>query len=261
MHVDPYLELSRTCDRLARRRRSWLADPRLDGRPIGGLVKTVRAFRLDVENSDRMIRALTEIGGQETDAMTVLIHALAGPLRSKLRRSVTEEYRASALGDLTLVIFDSVANGEPPRQDHLARRYLARAHNRSSRAERRAHTHGTKTIATVEPLGPDRLIGLQDQRLRGGDDVAAQAVDRAALGAFAYAVAQAIDEKVLTEQAWASFRDHRLGRVFTKPTRPATVHERAAAHRASQRVRLLAACALGADAASPCPGQGPVAGL
>ena len=249
MYADPYLELSRRCDRLGRRRLPWLDDPRLGGLPLDEVVSTIRDYRSDVGRSDVLIRTLTDIGSAETDAMTVLIHALAGPLRSKLRRSVTDEYRASALGDLTLVIFDSVANGEPPRQDHLARRYLARAHNRSSRAERRAHTHGTKTIATVEPLGPDRLIGLQDQRTRGGDDVAAQAVDRVALGAFADAVAQAIDDHVLTEQAWASFRDHRLGRVFTKPTRPATVHERAAAHRAARLIAPLAAHAFGVNAA------------
>ena len=249
MYADPYLELSRRCDRLGRRRLPWLDDPRLGGLPLDEVVSTIRDYRSDVGRSDVLIRTLTDIGSAETDAMTVLIHALAGPLRSKLRRSVTDEYRASALGDLTLVIFDSVASGEPPRQDHLARRYLARAHNRSSRAERRAHTHGTKTIATVEPLGPDRLIGLQDQRTQGGDDVAAQAVDRVALAAFADAIARAIDDDVLTEQAWASFRDHRLGRVFTKPTRPATVHERAAAHRAARHVHLLAQHALGADAA------------
>ena len=249
MYADPYLELSRRCDRLGRRRLPWLDDPRLGGLPLCGLVSTIRGYRSDVGRSDVVIRALTDIGSADTDAMTVLIHSLAGPLRSKLRRSVTDEYRASALGDLTLVIFDSVDNGEPPRQDHLARRYLARAHNRSSRAERRAHTHGTKTIATVELLGPDRLIGIQDQRTRGGDDVAAQAVDRVALAVFADAVAQAIDDHVLTEQAWASFRDHRLGRVFTKPSRPATVHERAAAHRAARLVSPLAEHALRIDAA------------
>ncbi len=249
MYADPYLELSRRCDRLGRRRVPWLDDPRLGGIQLDDVVSTIRDYRVDSDRSDVVIRTLTDIGSAETDAMTVLIHSLAGPLRSKLRRSVTDEYRASTLGDLTLVIFDSVANGEPPRQDHLARRYLARAHNRSSRAERRAHTHGTKTIATVEPLGPDRLIGIQDQRTRGGDDVAAQAVDRVALAVFADAVAQAIDDHVLTEQAWASFRDHRLGRVFTKPSRPATVHERAAAHRAARLVSPLAEHALRIDAA------------
>lgn len=249
MYVDPYLELSRRCDRLSRRRLPWLDDPRLGGLALDEVVPTIRAYRSDVGRSDALIRTLTDIGSADTDAMTVLVHSLADPLRSKLRRSVTDEYRATALGDLTLVIFDSMAHGEPPRQDRLARRYLARAHNRSSRAERRAHTHGTKSIATVEPLGPGRLIGLQDQRTRGGDDVAAQAVDRVALAAFADAINRAIDDHVLTEQAWASFRDHRLGRVFTKPTRPATVHERAAAHRAARLVRPLAEQALAAGAA------------
>ena len=249
MYVDPYLELSRRCDRLGRRRLPWLDDLRLSGLPLDEVVSTIRRYRSDVGRSDVLIRTLTDIGSTDTDAMTVLIHSLAGPLRSKLRRSVTDEYRASALGDLTMVIFDSVANGEPPRQDHLARRYLARAHNRSSRAERRGHTHGNKTIATVEPLGPDRLVGLHDQRTRGGDDVAAQAVDRVALAAFADAIDRAIDDHALTEQAWASFRDHRLGRVFIKPTRPATVHERAAAHRAAAGIRSLAEHALREDAA------------
>ena len=181
MHVDPYLELSRTCDRLVRRPMPWLADPRLGGLTIGGVVSTVRAFRPDPESSDRMIRALTEIGGEETNAMTVFIHALAGPLRSKLRRSVTDDYRSTALGDLTLVIFDSINRREPEHQDHLARRYLSRAHNRSARGERRSHTHGTKTIATVDPYGPDRLIVIQDLHTPNRDDVATLATDRADL--------------------------------------------------------------------------------
>ena len=126
MYADPYLELSRRCDRLGRRRRSWLDDPRLGGLPLDEVVSTIRDYRVDSDRSDVVIRTLTDIGSAETDAMTVLIHSLAGPLRSKLRRSVTDEYRASALGDLTLVIFDSVANGEPPRQDHLAQ--IGRAH-------------------------------------------------------------------------------------------------------------------------------------
>lgn len=40
-----------------------------------------------------------------------------------------------------MVIFDSVATGEPPHKDHLARRYLAWAHNRSSRTLRPGRIH------------------------------------------------------------------------------------------------------------------------
>lgn len=249
MHTDPYIELARTTERLGRRRLPWLTDPRLDDCTVDELVQTIRDYRVDAEASDRAVRALVDIGTDERDAMTVLINALAGSLRSKLKRVTSAEYRSTVLGDLTVVVLESIADDEPSRQDHLARRYLARAHNRTARAQRLTRTRGTKNLITVEVVGPDRLRLLQEQRHPYSEEVASLAIDRADLAAFAVGIDQAIRIGQLSIESWTAFRDHRLGRIFTRPERPASVQDRAAAHRAAKSIEPLATEVLGQDAA------------
>lgn len=249
MHTDPYIELARITEQLGRRRLPWLADPRLGGCTVDELVQTIRNYRADAKASDRVVRALVEIGTDEADAMTVLIHALAGSLRSKLKRVTSAEYRSTVLGDLTAVVLESIAANEFTRQDHLVRRYLARAHNRSARAQRLTRTRGTKNLVTVEVVGPDRLRLVQDQQYLYSDDVASLAVDRADLAAFAVGIDRAIESGQLSLQSWTAFRDHRLGRIFTRPERPASVQDRAAAHRAAKSIEPFATEVLGQDAA------------
>lgn len=249
MHVDPYRQLSRSCDVLARRRLPWTEDRRLEGLAIADQVTAVRGYRQDDQRSDWTIRALVSIGADHSDAITVLVHALAGPLKAKLRNAATVEYVTDALSDLTFVVFDSIDNGEPDRLDHLARRYLARTHNRTWRAEHQARHHGTKRPATVDSYGPTRLVGIQDRLGGGGDEVATLATDRADLAQFYEAIRGAIKDGRLSERAWSTYRDHRLGRIFTPPQGPASIAERAAALRAARLIQPLAKSTLAVDAA------------
>lgn len=249
MHIDPYIELARTTEQLGRRRLPWLADSRLGGCTVEELVQTIREYRADAKASDRTVRVLVDISADEADAMTVLINALAGSLRSKLKRVTSAEYRSTVLGDLTAVVLESIATDEVTHEDHLVRRYLARAHNRSARAQRLTRTRGTKNLVTVEVVGPDRLRLVQDQRHPYSDDVANLATDRADLAAFAVGIDQAIESGQLSLGSWTAFRDHRLRRIFNAQGCPASVQDRAAAHRAAKSIEPLATEFLGQDAA------------
>lgn len=245
MRVDPYLQLSKSCDQLARRRLPWLSDERLEGLSVPEQVAAIRGHRSDHEASDRIIRALVGLGQDHPDAITVLIHALAGPLKSKLRHAATVDYVTDALSDLTLVIFDSIGKGEPDRLDHLARRYLARAHNRTWRTEHRARHHGTKTISVVDTYGPTDLAMVQDGLVTNDrDNVANVASDRADLARFVARVKAAIGDDSVSEQAWVAYRDHRLGRIFRPPSGPASAAQRAAALRAARMIEPIASRSL-----------------
>jgi hypothetical protein len=206
----------------------WLGDVCEGG--LDGAVAAIRCDRPDSTDSDRVLRTMVEIGRREPDAMTVVLYALAPKLRTRLARTVTDEYRTDALTDLAFVLLDSSFDGA-----RLAARIVNRAHNRAYKGDRRSRTHGTVNVMTVSPREPQHFV-----RVRSHDeDVATAAVRRADLARFHAAVRARIGEGRLSPAAWAAYRDHRLRRAIDPGAPVCSDHQRITASRAATKLAPL----------------------
>jgi len=233
--TDPYQAIERAYLHLARRPipTSWRAQPALhDQTSIVGIVDTIRDQN-DQCRSDRMIRTLAQLGRNDTDAHTVLLHALADGLRRRLGRTTTTEYRADVLADLAIVILEA---DDLDLRDRLAARLQNRAHNRAHKRNRRVRVRGERHPTTIDPCPPERLTRLHD-RVSHTDGVAELATDRVALSQFHAAIVRAIDGGELAATVWTSYRDGRLARVFVADLPATTSRERTETHRAGRRLR------------------------
>lgn len=236
--TDPYQALERAYLHLARRPIPplWRDQPALrDQASIVAIVDTIRnhADQRAQHRSDQAIRALATVGCNDSDAHTVLLHAIADGLRRRLGRTTTSEYRADVLADLAIVILEA---DDLDRVDRLATRLANRAHNRAHKRARRVHLRGDRHPTTVEPLPPERLTRLHD-RVDHTDGVAELATDRVALARFHTAVLGAIAGGQITTAVWDSYRDGRLTRAFVADLPVTTSRERTETHRAGRRLR------------------------
>lgn len=211
-----------------RRRPDWLA-------PVGAgslddAVAAIRADRPDSTRSDTILRTLIQAGRREPDALTVAMHALAPRLRTRLARSVTDDYRDDALTDLAYVLADSSLDG--PR---LAARLVNRAHNRTYKAAQRLYTRGVVNVMAIAPQDPEHF----DRHHDGTEDIASVVARRVDLARFHAAVRAAIDDGELSEQSWTAYRDHRLRRAVDPDGPVCTNHERTTASRAVRKLQPL----------------------
>lgn len=235
MSQDPYAKLKQACNQIARRRPAWPSQLAMPGiATVTDVVETIRHDKPSAARSDTLVRLLAKRSA-EADLATVLLHALAGPLRDRLGRAATEEYRADALGDLTFVVFDATERHELDRCTSLAHRFANRAHNRTHKRTRRLTERGVQSTTTIEPLPPDRISLLAAGQAYGHDDVADTAVARADLQHFASAIELAIIVGDLDQDVWIDVRDNRLRTLFAD-SGPRTNRQRAAT---SSRARLL----------------------
>jgi hypothetical protein len=224
-----YQQLADTYQRLSRRSRpTWLTE--VFAGDLDDAVTTIRNDHPDPTGSDRVLRALIYVGRKEPDALTVALYALAPKVRTRLARTVTDDYRSDVLTDLAFVVLDSPLDG--PR---LAARLVNRAHNRAHKAVQRTHTHGTVNVTTIAPRDPEHFT-----RSRAHDeDVAATAARRVDLARFHAAVQGAIDRGQLTEVAWAAYCDHRLRRALDPDAPVCSSHERITASRTGRKLTPL----------------------
>lgn len=247
MSPNPYLELERACDRIAQRRPAWPRRLGIEGiSTIADVVAMVRNENPTACMSDGVIRALVAVG--ERDALTVLLHGLSGPLLDRLSPVATEDYRADALGDLTLVVFDAIQRGDLIRCDRLAHRFANRAHTRTHKRTRLVYERGVRSPVAIEPLPPERITLRDDLTLGAADDVAETAAARVDLQRFAAAVEQAIADGEFQAEKWADVKAHRLSAVFTA-TEPRTNHQRADTSRHVRQLLPLAETYLAEPAA------------
>ena len=108
--MNVFRQLDTTYQHLTTRPRpAWLAAITSGG--YDDVVAAIRDDRPNTATSDSTLRALLAIARHQPDALTVAMHALAPRLRARLARSVTDDYRADALTDLTIVLLDSPLDG------------------------------------------------------------------------------------------------------------------------------------------------------
>jgi hypothetical protein len=233
---DPYRDLERAYSRIAHRPLPprWSAEPGLHGLvDTAAVVETVRKHNPHPERSDGAVRALVHLRHRDPDTLNVLLHALAVGLRRRLSRAATAEYRADALGDLTMVILEA---DDLDRLDRLVPRLQNRAHNRAHKRNQRVRVRGVRHVTTIDPCPPERLSLLDDER-RQSEDVAALAIDRAALAQFHDAIRRAISSGELPEHIWDTYRDGRLRRELVAQIPPTTSRQRTDTHRARLRIQ------------------------
>lgn len=216
---------------------SWLAAITDEGEDeahgLDGVVAAIRNDRPDPTVSDMTLRALITLGRRdEPDALTVAMHALAPKLRSRLGRAVTAEYRDDVVTDLALVLLDS-----PLETSRLAARLVNRAHNRTYKAARHAHTRGEINLVQIIPTDPQRL---RTTTTDGDGDVATIVARRVDLARFTQAVHTAIGRGDLSETAWTAYRDHRLRRALDPAAPVCGSDQRIAATRTAHKLRPLA---------------------
>jgi hypothetical protein len=221
-----FQQLADAYERVSRRPRpTWLTE--VVAGDFADAVTTIRSDQPDPTASDGLLRALICIGRQEPDALTVALYALAPRLRTRLARTVTDDYRSDVLTDLAFVLLDSPLDG--PR---LAARVVNRAHNRAYKAIQRTHTHGTVNITTIAPRDPEHF-----NRSRTHDeDIAATVARRVDLARFHAAIQSAINRGHLSELAWAAYCDHRLRRALDPDARVCSSHERITASRTARKL-------------------------
>ena len=224
-------ELDAAYQRLTGRPRpDWLTT--ITSTDLPGLVATIRhdQDRHAQGTADTALRDLIDVGRREPDALTVALYALAPRLRAGLRRAVTDDYRDEVLTDLALVLLDSPLDGPG-----VARLLVRRAHSRTRRAARRAHTRGSRNVRTIAPWAPATLALEPDPR----DDVATVVARRVDLDRFAAAVAVALHTGQLSAPAWSVYREHRLRRAVDIVERRSTSHERSTATRVARQLEPL----------------------
>lgn len=240
MSRDTYANLEQACTQLARRRNrpAWLDQIGFGSLDIDALVIAVRNNRPDHRCSDATIRTLATAGQTHPDPLTILLHALAPALRAQLARSITDEYRADALADLTFVILDAVERRDLATSTRLGHRLIHRTHTRISKRAARTRTRGYRDIKTIEPEPPEIVVRLLDQ-CRTVNDIADEAVTRADFAAFHATIMRAIEAGDLTANAWQSYRDHRLRPTVVR-TAASPPRVRTATFRAAQQVHACA---------------------
>jgi hypothetical protein len=224
--MDLYRRLDDAYRRLRRRPRpGWLADVCVGD--VDDAVTIIRRDQPDSTDSDRLLNALVHVGRDEPDALTVALYALVPKLRSRLARTVTDDYRSDVLTDLAFVLLDGSLDG--PR---LAARVVNRAHSRAHKAVQRTRIHGNVNVTAVAPREPEHF-----NRLRAHDvDVAASVARRVDLARFHVAVQTAIDRGDLSALAWAAYCDHRLRRVLDPDARVCSGSERITASRTARKL-------------------------
>ncbi len=221
-----YHRLDDAYRRLRRRPRpSWLAE--VFAGDLDDAVTIIRSDQPDSTASDRLLHALIHVGRDEPDALTVALYALVPKLRTRLMRTVTDDYRSDVLTDLAFVQLDASLDG--PR---LAARVVNRAHSRAHKAEQRTRIHGNVNVTTVAPRDPEHF-----NRLRAHDeDIAVTVARRVDLARFHVAVRTAIDRGDVSELAWAAYCDHRLRRVLDSDARVCSGNERITASRTARKL-------------------------
>jgi hypothetical protein len=227
--LNPYRDLEAAYQQIARRpaHRTIL---RHVGDDLDSIVATIRGDTPLCGPSDHMIRSLIVAGRITTDAIMVVLYALAPELRSRLSHAATLEYHTDALGELTFVILDS--NLDRPR---LAHRLVNRAHNRAWRTALRVRACGALDGTAEASCPPSQLIDSPGARVAKGADLVDIVADRVDLARFRAAVERAVDAGQISPAIWAAYRNHRL-RPSVTTTRARNSRERAAAHRAGRRL-------------------------
>lgn len=234
MYPDPFRDLEVAYHYLTRRPPCWVSESALARHgDLDGIVAAIRNDRPDPSDSDAVLRTLAAIARHDRRASTVALHSLAAELRRRLSRAVTGEYRADALGDLAAVILEGNSAGVG-----LGHRFVNRAHNRTNKHHRGVRHHGRATPSTVDPLPTDRVIEFHDRQC-GPADIADLVASRVDLERFGIAVATAIADGAITEEAWRTYADHRLRVVYQPDRLPVPTRQRVAAYRAAKRLQPI----------------------
>jgi hypothetical protein len=194
-------------------------------------VAAIRSHQENPDRSDDLTRRLALLARTDQRAGVVLLYALAPLLRSRLGRSITEEYRNDALSELAIVILHSNLDGT-----RLAHRLVNRAHTRVHKAARRVEQRGVVHVVEIAPVDPRRLMGNAATHVA---DIADVVVDRLAITDFNGAVLAAVESGDLSPSLWAAFRDHRLRRAIDPSGPTSTGVERKVASRAALRIQPL----------------------
>lgn len=231
--MNVYRQLTTAYRQLAARPPHWTQQ--LDNLgTLDTIVTTIANDRPDPTHSDIALRRLIELAARYPDALTIALHALGPRMRRSLGRAATSGYRNDALANLAVVLLDSGLTD--PRLAHLARRAVNRAHTRTHKAAARVHHRGVTNDYTVAPIDPDRLALIGDGQ---HPDIADAVCDALALDRFAAAIRTAIDNGIVTAEAWASYRDQRLARAIDPTVHARTSTERKAATRAARRIQPI----------------------
>lgn len=194
-------------------------------------VAAIRSHREHPERSDELTRRLALLARTDHRASVVLLHALAPLLRSRLGRSITDEYRNDALSELAIVVLDSNLDGI-----RLAPRLVNRAHTRLYKSARRVERRGVVNTVAIVPVDPQQLMANPAYYVA---DIADGVIDRLAITSFNKAVLTAVGSGGLPLSLWVAFRDHRLRRAIDPSGPTSTGVERKMASRAASRVQSL----------------------
>lgn len=198
------------------------------------IVTVIRDDHPDPARSDQVLRRLLVTGHAHRDASTVVLHALAPALRSRLGRAVTDEYRSDALTDLAFVLLD--ADRATLDRPGLAHRLVNRAHTRAHKAAHRTYQRGAVRPVTIAPTDPSRL---SDRAVAIPTDVADLVAVHVDLYRFLAAAEAAVDSGRLSSNVWAAYRSHRLARAVDPDQPPCDGVQRQLARRAATRLQPL----------------------
>ncbi len=194
-------------------------------------VAAIRSHQENPDRSDDLTRRLALLARTDQRAGVVLLYALAPLLRSRLGRSITEEYRNDALSELAIVILHSNLDGT-----RLAHRLVNRAHTRVHKAARRVEQRGVVHMVEIAPVDPQRLMGHSVTRVA---DIADGVIDRLALIRFHQAVLTAVENGKVSASLLTAFWDHRLRRSLDPSVPASTGVQRKLASRAASRIQPL----------------------
>jgi hypothetical protein len=210
MSQSPFRDLAATVERIARTQPAWPTQLGLPGvATVADLVVAIRDTHPDSAVSDAAVRAVLRQRG-DVEAGTVLVHALAYILDQRITRAATWDYLADALGDLTIVVFDTIGPADLDGLTHLAHRLVNRAHNRVYKRRIRIDGSGSNHVAEVTPAEPERLSRMSDDLGNHAGGVAELATTLADLAAYGAGIQEAIDSGALSSEVWEDVRDHRL---------------------------------------------------
>ena len=229
MHPDPFRDLEVAYRQLARRPPDWAAVPpcarttaSTGSSPLSATIAPTRRHRTP------LLRALAAIAREDRRAATVALYASPPSFERRLSRAATAEYRADALGELAAVILEGDTAGSG-----LGHRYVNRAHNRTSKHHHRVRHHG-RAVSVDRRSAPDRPRDRVPATASSTpSDIADVVAARVDLERFGAAVAAAIAEGDLAEQAWTHVRRPPAARRV--PARPAAGADPPASRRLPRR--------------------------
>lgn len=198
------------------------------------VVFTIRDDYPDPSRSDAILRRLLDTDMSRSDASGVVLDALAPALRSRLGRSVTDEYRDDVLTELALVILDT--DRATLDRPGLAHRLVNRAHTRAYKASQRTYQRGAARPITIAPTDPARF---SDGDIACSGDIADTVAVNVDLHRFMAAAEAAVRTGHLSASVWAAYRSHRLARAVDPDQPPCDGVQRKLAGRAATRLQPL----------------------